>query len=32
MSGVVTGCAVAVAETGTIILATAPGQGRAAVR
>ena len=31
MSGVVTGCAVAVAETGTIILDHGPGQGRRAL-
>jgi L-lactate dehydrogenase complex protein LldG len=31
MSGVVTGCAVAIAETGTIILDHGPGQGRRAV-
>ena len=31
MSGVVTGCAVAIAETGTIILDHGPGQGRRAL-
>jgi L-lactate dehydrogenase complex protein LldG len=31
MSGVVTGCAVAIAETGTIILDHGPGQGRRAI-
>ena len=31
MSGVVTGCAVAVAETGTIILDHGPGEGRRAL-
>ena len=31
MTGIVTGCAVAIAETGTIILDGSPGQGRRAI-